>query len=451
MSAIPEPSEELVRRYDVPGPRYTSYPTAPTWSQDFGPEDHRRVLLEAAREATAPLSLYVHLPFCREMCAYCGCNVVVTRDLGRADRYLESLANELKLVAGLLGPRRKLGQVHWGGGTPTFLVERQLQALWDIIGGHFGVEPGAEVAVEIDPVVTSRDQLSLLRALGFNRLSMGVQDLDSRVQEAVGRIQPAERTAEMLGFARKLGFTGINFDLIYGLPHQTEATWAHTLEGILAMRPDRAAVYSFAYVPEVRPHQRRLSAEALPRGRDKLQLFRQAAEAFLAAGYRPIGMDHFALPDDDLGQAQERRTLGRNFQGYTVKAASDCVAFGVTAISDVQGAFVQNVRPLKAYSEAVDGGRLATERGIAVSTEDRRRREVITSLMCNFSVDLGQEGATHFAPELERLRDHERDGLVRLDGTVVEVTPLGRLFVRNVAMVFDAYLTGAAGAYSRTV
>jgi oxygen-independent coproporphyrinogen-3 oxidase len=308
------------------------------------------------------------------------------------------------------------------------------------------------VAIEVHPAVTSPQQLSLLRALGFNRVSMGLQDFDPKVQEVTNRHQPFEQTRELLEHARELGFSGVNFDLIYGLPYQTPESWERTLRQVLSLRPDRLAVYSFAFIPEVLKHQRRMPAEALPDARTKLGLFRAAWAAFADAGYRPIGMDHFAVPEDELSRAQERRSLGRNFQGYTVKAASDVVALGATGISDVGGAYAQNVRALPYYYERVREGRFATERGIQLTGEDRRRRAIITQLMCNFWVDLGEDGTRDFALELERLAPLEEDGLVRREGSQLEVTPLGRLFVRNVAMVFDTYLRQAERPrFSRTV
>ncbi|HWE26268.1 MAG TPA: oxygen-independent coproporphyrinogen III oxidase, partial [Myxococcales bacterium] len=342
-SEFPAVADSLLRRLDVPVPRYTSYPTAPVWTESIGPAAYAQALSRAGEEdRDAPLSLYVHIPFCRERCSFCGCNVAIARNSTTADPYLASLAREMDSLVALLGRRRALSQVHWGGGTPTFLEERQIELLWRSISDRFQVLPDAEVAVEIDPKVTSHSQLDLLRALGFNRLSMGVQDLDPRVQEAISRIQSPEETREMLDAARTLGFRGINFDLIYGLPRQTPRSWARTLEQVLEMRPDRAAVYAFAFVPDVRPNQKRLPVADLPRGLDKLQLFRLAWEAFTEAGYRSIGMDHFARPDDELSEAQARRALTRNFQGYSVRAAGDVVAVGVSAISDVSGVYAQN-------------------------------------------------------------------------------------------------------------
>ncbi|QSQ24136.1 oxygen-independent coproporphyrinogen III oxidase [Pyxidicoccus parkwayensis] len=450
---VPTPSEELLSRYNVAGPRYTSYPTAPEWRPDFGAEAlSERLAFAGSRDSTEPLSLYVHLPFCKSLCWYCGCNVVISKDAGAADQYLDHLVMEMDLVAQRLGARRSVSQIHWGGGTPTFLTESQLERLWTELTRRFTPLPDAEVAIEVHPALTTPGQLSLLRRLGFNRVSMGLQDFDPLVQQTTNRIQTPEQTRALLEHARALGFTGVNFDLIYGLPHQNAERWARTLETVLSLRPDRLAVYSFAYMPEVLKHQKRMPADALPAARTKLELFRATYAAFVAAGYRPIGMDHFAVPEDELARAQAERRLGRNFQGYTVKAASDVVALGSTGISDVGGAYAQNVRPLPYYYARVVEGRLATERGIALTEDDKRRRAVITQLMCNFWTDLGEEGARDFAPELERLRAFEDDGLVVRTGTQLELTALGRLFVRNVAMVFDAYLSRAERPrFSRTV
>ncbi len=455
VSGFPAITEDVVRRYDVAGPRYTSYPTVPQWTEGFTAADYAERLERAGRsDPNAPLSIYVHLPFCEQMCTYCGCNVVISKDRQVADRYIDHLAREMALAAERLGARRTVSQLHWGGGTPTFLSLEQIERLGGEIASRFALTGDAEVSVEIDPVVTSQDQLALLGRLGFNRLSMGVQDLSPEVQQAVHRIQTVEKTRAVLTEARRLGFGSVNFDLIYGLPNQTPERWSRTLAQIVELRPDRLAVYSFAYVPELRAHQRKLDASAIPTGPAKLELFRMAYDAFGSAGYRPIGMDHFALPHDELVVAQAARRLTRNFQGYTVKAAAgDVVAFGATGISDLTGAFAQNVRPLPKYYSAVSAGRFATERGIALSDDDRRRRAVIMQLMCNFWVDLGPDGARDFAGEIEALRTHEREGLLSIDGTAIELTPVGRVFVRNVAMIFDAYLEKphAKAQFSRTV
>ena len=453
--AFPEVTDEVVRRYDLAAPRYTSYPTVPNWSCRFGPADHAAALDRASLAAEEPLSLYVHLPFCRELCTFCGCNMVVLRAQGQVTSYLDALERELDLVAARLGDRRTLSQIHWGGGTPTSLDEAQLERLWRAIGQHFSVAPGAELAVEIDPAVTRPSQLELLRSFGFNRLSFGVQDLDPKVQEAIHRIQSAEQTEALLSQARRLGFRGLNVDLIYGLPHQTPESWGRTLERVLAMRPDRAAVYSFAYVPEIRHHQRLLPVHALPRGKEKLSLFREAYLAFQHAGFEPIGMDHFALPDDELVRAQTEHRLRRNFQGYSAAPASltspEVVAVGATAISFLGGAFSQSVRPLPSYERAVAAGSFATERGLVLSEDDLVRRRIIEEVMCDFWTDLGPGCEAHLSPELLRLQELEREGLCRLRGSELELTPLGRIFVRNVATVFDAYLKSSDQGFSRTV
>ena len=451
MITFPPITEELVKRYDVPAPRYTSYPTAPEWRDSIGPASYAEALRKAgAQGGKAPLSLYVHIPFCKERCTFCGCNVVISRKQETADKYLAMLSREMDMVAQQLGDRRSLSQIHFGGGTPTFLDERQLTTLWQSITRRFQVTADAEVAIEVDPVVTTRAQLKLLRSFGFNRISLGVQDLDPRVQQAIDRIQTEAETRGVLEYARELGFKGINVDLIYGLPYQTQESWSKTLLQVLSMKPDRAAVYGFAYVPEQRPNQKRLPVIGIPRGSAKLDLFRTAWQSFVDFGYSPIGMDHFARPDDELAKAQASRKLTRNFQGYTVRAAGDVIACGVSAISDVAGLYAQNAHGLPQYYRAMENGEFATGRGFQCSLDDRVRRDAINSIMCNFWVDLGSEEL--WRPELEKLRKLEGEGLVTVRGSEVELTALGRIFVRNVACVFDAYLGAKAERpFSRAV
>lgn len=445
---LPALDLELMSRLDVAGPRYTSYPTVPVWREDFDQAAYLGAL-DAASETAEPLSIYVHVPFCRELCTYCGCNVVVSKEPGRADRYLDRVAREIALVSARLRERRRVARVHLGGGTPTFLDEQQLARLWQALTDCFAIEPGAELAVEIDPVVTRREQLALLASFGFWRLSVGVQDFDPEVQRAVNRVQGFDETAALVADARKLGFRSVNADLIYGLPHQDVERWGRTLDRVLELGPDRMAVFSFAYVPEVRPNQRKLPAEHLPRGADKLALFRLAHDRFVDAGYDDIGLDHFARPEDELARARARGELWRDFQGYTTRRASDTVAFGVSGIGDVGGAYVQTEKGIGAYERALAEGQLPIERGLVLSEDDRRRRAVIIDLMCNGRVELDP---TYFAPELERLGRHVTDGLVTLDGATVTLTPLGHVFMRNVAMVFDAYLEKQARpTFSRTV
>jgi oxygen-independent coproporphyrinogen-3 oxidase len=454
------PSWELIKKYDRPGPRYTSYPTAPEFKETFGPGEYADHLARADAQR-APLSIYVHLPFCREMCRFCGCNVVATHDRTRADAYLDLLAEEVALVAAKLPNRREASQLHWGGGTPTFLDEKQLTRCHEILARHFTFTKDVEKAVEIDPAITTRSQIETLAKLGFNRISMGVQDFDAKVQEVVGRIQGEKETADLVQAARDNGFHGVNLDLIYGLPYQTPDTWKRTLERIIAIHPDRMAVFGFAYVPWSKPHQRLLPQEALPKTEQRVELFLAAVEAFTKAGYRLIGLDHFALQTDELAKAQDAGYLYRNFQGYTIRPAPDTVAFGMTSISDIGGAYAQNAHKLKDWGDQVAAGVIPVERGAAMSDDDVMRRFVINRVMCLLQLDLREVeekfGAASRSAIEENLRsgvkELQDDGLVTFDGTLLRVTPLGQLLVRNVAMLFDAYLKkdGGKKQFSRTV
>ena len=453
----------LVRRYDRPGPRYTSYPTALEFHPGFGDVAYRERLDLAAIARDEPLSLYVHLPFCEERCAYCGCTVVATRRREVASKYLEYVAREVRLLAGHLTNRRRLAQLHWGGGTPTYFSTAELQWLHDSISRHFILQPDAECAVEIDPRVTSPEQLRALRRMGFNRLSMGVQDFTAEVQAAIGRRQTENQTRGLFDYARQVGFDSINVDLIYGLPRQALASFTRTIASIVQMRPDRIAVYSYAHVPWLRPSQKRIKIEDLPAPAQKIELIGAAADGFLRAGYEAIGMDHFALPSDDLAVAARAGRLHRNFMGYTTRHAADVVAVGISAISDVRGAFAQNVKKLPAYYAALDQGRLPIARGYLLNSDDLIRRQVITDLMCNFRIDgadterrFGVQLDTYFAAELRRLRapgGPVADGLLDITGSGLAVTPRGRLFVRSICMHFDKYLPAALAqpAFSRTI
>jgi len=455
------PSPELIHKYDRPGPRYTSYPTAPEWSEAFGPDQYADHLQRADSQG-GPLSVYVHLPFCREMCRFCGCNVVATHDVTRADAYLDLLEKEIALVAARLPNRRTVSQLHWGGGTPTFLDEKQLARCHAAVARHFSFAPDAEKAIEIDPAITRKAQIDALAEMGFNRISMGVQDFDRRVQETVGRIQGERETRELVEHARARGFGGVNLDLIYGLPFQTPDTWADTLERIIAIRPDRMAVFGYAHVPWAKPHQRLLPVDQLPDTALRVRLFLMAAEAFGRAGYRQIGLDHFALESDEMARAQDGGYLYRNFQGYTIRPADDTVAFGMTSIADVGGAYAQNAHKLKDWGDHVAAGRLPTERGTAMTGDDVLRRFAINRVMCLFRLDLreieqkfGAAARAAIQPSAAQLRDLQDDGLVTFDGDLLRVTPLGQLLVRNVAMLFDAYLPKHAKdkqpTFSRTV
>ena len=455
----------LLERYDQPGPRYTSYPTAVEFHDGVGDQQYRQRLALVDADAGHPLSAYVHLPFCEERCAFCGCNVIITRHRDVAAEYLNVLDQEIALLAAALPERRQISQMHWGGGTPTYYDADQLARVFDGLHRHFTFTQDAELGIEIDPRVTSGTQLRRLRGLGFNRLSMGVQDFSPTVQHAINREQSYELTAGLMAEARAAGFTSVNVDLIYGLPFQTVESFARTLEQTLTLRPDRVAAYSFAFVPWMRAHMKSLATAALPSARLKLELLALTMDAFTRAGYRQIGMDHFALPADDLGQAAERGELHRNFMGYTVQKTPDMVALGVSGIGEVKGAFVQNTKILPAYYAAVGAGRFAVERGYEMSPDDRLRRRVIACLMCNFRVDIGEIEAefeidfgTYFAEELTELTNAHSpatDGLVTVDAGAIDVTPIGRLFVRNVCMVFDRYLrartSGTKPVFSRTV
>lgn len=449
----------LLRKYDVAGPRYTSYPTAPFFRDDFGPAGGERLLRRSA-ELGAPLSLYVHVPFCDTRCLFCGCNVVIARDRDRARRYLGHLADEIREVARLAGgAERRVVQVHWGGGTPTFLPPAELGELALLLRGAFPFAADAEIGVEVDPRRCSEEQLDALAASGVNRLSLGVQDVDPRVQAAVHRVQPIERTRAVVEGARRRGIGSLNVDLIYGLPHQTAGSFARTIDEVLALEPDRLAVFNFAYLPEMLPHQRALDPRSMPGPEEKLTILEHVISRLTGAGYVFIGMDHFARPDDPLARELRARTLTRNFQGYSTHGGADLIGLGASSIGGLAGGYAQNERSLGGYQAAVAARGLATSRGLELSADDELRRDVILALMCQFRVDKGEIAARHgvdfdrvFAPERDRLRPLQADGLVVDTPRRLEVTPLGRLLVRNVAMAFDAYLEARPGQrFSRTV
>jgi oxygen-independent coproporphyrinogen-3 oxidase len=453
----------LIERYDRPGPRYTSYPTAVEFHQGFTARDFLNRLETASAARDLPISLYLHVPFCEARCAYCGCAVIATKHRDVAATYLEYLEREIAMVAAALGGRRTVVQYHWGGGTPTYLTPDQMARLDGCVQRHFDITPDAERAIEIDPRVTTREQITLLRRLGFNRLSFGVQDFTPAVQEAIQRRQSEDATRALYCFARESGFESINFDLVYGLPRQTVESFQRTLASVVDMRPDRIAVYSYAHVPWLRPNQKSIDPADLPDADLKRQLLGLAISSFTSAGYESIGMDHFALHDDELAVAARERRLHRNFMGYTTRPAPDSVALGLSAISDVSGAFAQNHKSLARYYEAIDAGRLPTERGYALDEDDKVRRFVITELMCNFRLDAAQVQqrfgvvlSEYFAGELSQLADVNgpvADGLLVIGRDGLTVTTRGRLFVRNICMVFDRYLAAHKDrpVFSRTI
>lgn len=454
-------SLDLLHRYNVPGPRYTSYPTAPVWKESFGPADYESVLQESASSPKpAPLSLYLHLPFCEKLCYFCACTVVITGTQHvLEDDYLALLEREIDWVADRLGDGRSVVQLHLGGGTPTYFTPENLTRLGRKLRDRFSFDAEIEMGVEIDPRVTTRDHLMALARLGFNRLSMGVQDFDPRVQTAINRVQPYAATRDLVEKARALGFPSVNMDLIFGLPFQTTESFSGTIGQVLEIAPDRLAVYSYANVPWMKKHQN-LLVPNLPDEKTKFQIFRTALERFSGAGYEYIGMDHFAKPSDELARARANRTLHRNFQGYTTKAGTDLVGFGMSAIGSVGQAYIQNRRELPLWSDAVRRDGTATFRGFRLSDDDRLRQAVISNLLCHgvvvkseIETRFGISFDETFADALARLAPCAGDGLVELSQSEIRATDVGRVFLRNLAMPFDAYLETAPEKpiFSRTL
>jgi oxygen-independent coproporphyrinogen III oxidase len=453
-------SDSFLEKYNRPGPRYTSYPTAPVWKEDFGPDDLEKYYAQADERKT-PASLYMHLPFCESLCLFCACNVSIQKDKSVAVPYLETLKREIDHVGRHVSRQRPVIQFHWGGGTPTYLSPAQMEDLFGHTRQRFSFAPDAEIGIEVDPRVTSRAHLETLRRLGFNRLSMGIQDFEPRVQQAIHRVQPYELTRDLILAARELGFESINVDLIYGLPYQTAASFEASVERVLTLSPDRVAMFSYAHVPWLKKQQGSFAAH-LPEGIEKFRIFRAGLEKFLGAGYLYIGMDHFARPGDELATAQKNRTLHRNFQGYTTKAGADLYGMGVSAISSIGLAYAQNSRDIPAYSSAVQERGIATMRGYRLSEDDRIRRAVIGRLLCHTVIpkaeverEFSLQFDDYFAPELARLDAVRAEGLVSLSPGEIRVTGLGRIFIRNVAMIFDRYLndqqTGQRPLFSKTL
>jgi len=438
-------SEEFLAKYNRPGPRYTSYPTAPIWNDAFGPADLEAVHEEANR-AGSPVSLYMHIPFCESLCLFCACNVIIQKNKEVAPPYLGVLRQEIRRVSNSVSRERQVVQLHWGGGTPTYLTSAQIADLFGYTRELFTFAPDAEIGIEVDPRVTTREHLEVLRRLGFNRLSMGVQDFHPEVQQAIHRIQPFELTRDLIATARQLGFDSINVDLIYGLPYQSPERFAHTVDQIISLAPDRIALFSYAHVPWLKKQQGAFAAH-LPEGMQKFDIFRTGLSKFLDAGYLYIGMDHFAKPGDELAVAQQQRTLHRNFQGYTTKAGADLYGMGVTAISGIQNAYAQNHRELRHWEAAVAERGIATMRGYRLSEDDRLRRAVISRLLCHtviFKDEISREFAIdfdeYFADALQKLSGARENGLLTESPTEIRATGLGRIFIRNLAMAFDPYL-----------
>ncbi|KQU67343.1 MULTISPECIES: oxygen-independent coproporphyrinogen III oxidase [unclassified Rhizobacter] len=442
--------DDLLRRFDVPGPRYTSYPTADRFGEAFDAPAYQRTLL--ARGASgAPLSLYVHIPFCESVCYYCACNKVITRHHERAVEYLDALAVEIDLHVTALGTGLPVSQLHLGGGSPTFLNDAELTRLMSTLRAAFRLLPDAEISIEVDPRTVTPARLAHVRTLGFNRISFGVQDIQPDVQQAVHRVQPFEDVRVLVAAARVQGYESINVDLIYGLPKQTPQSMAETVARVAELRPDRVALYGYAHLPERFKPQRRIVTAELPGGADRVAMLRGAIHGFLAAGYEDIGMDHFALPGDALARARRAGRLHRNFQGYSTQPDCDLVALGVSAIGRMGASYSQNAKTLPEYYEALAQRRFPVVRGLALDADDLLRRDVIMALMCQGSVDLAALGLSHqvdgkayFAPELASLQVFVADGLVEIEnGATVRVTPRGWLLVRAIAMVFDRHLQAA--------
>lgn len=444
---------ELLSRFDIPGPRYTSFPTADRFVEAFGAEDYILALQQRKAQApfgatrALPLSLYVHVPFCDSLCYYCACNKIITKHHEKAAEYLDYLAREVDLHTRHCGRGQPVSQLHLGGGTPTFFSDDELRRLMELLRGHFRLEVGGEYSIEVDPRTVSNERLAALKALGFNRLSFGVQDFDPEVQQAVHRVQPAEQVFALVQEARRLGFASINVDLIYGLPRQTSESFARTLEQVNALRPDRIALYAYAHLPERFKPQRRIVSAELPQGADKIRMLSGAIEAFMGAGYCYVGMDHFALPEDPLAVAKRQGRLHRNFQGYSTQPDCDLIALGVSAIGKVGATYSQNAKTLEEYYDALDSGQLPVVRGLALSRDDLVRRAVIMSIMCQGAVLFEpMEQAwllnfrEYFAAEMQALKEMEGNGLVELGEEGFQVTALGWFFVRAVAMLFDRYL-----------
>jgi len=452
---------DLIRKYGGSGPRYTSYPTADRFVEAFDAAAYRHWLQNRNIGGFArPLGLYVHLPFCGTICYYCACNKIITRDHGRSAKYLKYLEREARLVAECLGEDRSTGQMHWGGGTPTFLSDTELGDLTRMLRSEFDFAAQGEYAVEVDPRTVSPERVALLARLGFNRISVGVQDFDPEVQRAVHRIQSLEQTEQVIRVAREHGFRSVNVDLIYGLPKQTLEGFARTLALVSGMDPDRIALYSYAHLPTLFKPQRRIAEADLPAPETKLRLLTMAIERLVSEGYAYIGMDHFARPGDDLAVAQRQGRLTRNFQGYSSVGDSDILGLGVSAISTVGPVYAQNVKTLDEYYGRLDNDLLPVLRGLELGADDLVRRAVIQALACHFEVSKEAISIAHliefdgyFAAELAQLKEMEKESLVAIDDEWITVTPRGRLLVRALCMVFDRYLRAerARSLYSKVI
>lgn len=450
---------DLIKKYNVPGPRYTSYPPATHFGEQLSRAQFCELVSANNQNADRGVSLYLHLPFCYSLCWYCGCTTVITADQKKSAEYVRYVEKEMDLMKSMVHPGRKVVQMHFGGGTPTFSTPDEIRQLGNIIRSRFDLAEDVEAGVETDPRRLSRDHLVALREAGFNRASLGVQDNDPVVQKAVHRIQPFEMTRQVVEWMREVGFQSVNVDLIYGLPYQTPVSFVRTLDETLSLRPDRFAVFNYAHVPWMKPAQKILKPEALPSPETKLEILKLTIERLTSEGYVYIGMDHFAREDDELAIAQRNRTLQRNFQGYSTRGGTDIYAFGMSSISQTEDFYWQNQKELKAYYESLDRGELPLHRGYVLTAEDKIRRTTIMRLMCDLGLDyanmsrlLSLNFQEHFANELESLDDMEGDGLLVKTPAELIVTDLGRLLIRNIAMRFDAYAPmRKENRFSRTI
>ncbi len=438
----------LLRKYSAPGPRYTSYPTAPAFTPAFGPKEYRQAIGESNGTANdAPISLYFHFPFCDTLCYFCGCTMLITHSRDQIREYNEYLLREIDMVAPLISDKRKAIQLHWGGGTPSYLTPEEIAHVGGYIRNHFHFDDDIEAGVEIDPRGLTHEHMKALREVGFNRISMGVQDFDIRVQEAVNRVQPESITRDAVNWSRQLGFHSVNLDLIYGLPFQTLESFEKTVDTVVAISPDRIAVFNYAHVPWLKPHQKLIHPEDLPATELKLEIFKMTTEKLLNAGYWSVGMDHFAKQTDELAIAQRNGTLYRNFQGYSTKAGCDLYGFGMSAIGHFKETYQQNLKNVREYYRAIGNNDFATHVGYRMTPDDHIRKEVIMRVMCDMEIrkpeierQFGIVFDDYFAGAFPKLEAFVEDGLVTLQPDKILVNGMGRLVIRNIAMCFDAYL-----------
>lgn len=434
---------DIIKKYDTPAPRYTSYPTATEFREDFNEIDFR-LAIAASNQRHSPLSLYFHLPFCQSACYFCGCNVVISNNRKIAQKYLQYLSKEIDGTLGLIDSSRRVVQIHWGGGTPNYLTMEQVASLWEKITQHFNIQQNAEVSIEINPKYVDRRYILFLKSLGFNRISLGIQDFDPKVQEAVNRVQSEKMLFEVVDWIREAGFDSVNVDLIYGLPFQTLQTFRETVKKTIKLDPDRIAVFNFAYIPWIKPVQKNIPQSALPQAQEKLDIWQMTIEELTNSRYIFIGMDHFAKPEDELAIAQQNRVLKRNFQGYTTQPEAELFGFGATSISMLEDIYAQNHKSLKDYYQVIDRGALPVSKGIKLGRADMLRRDTIMQIMSNFQLEKAEienkyqiDFDNYFYAEINAIKSLEQDGLVNLFTDRIEVTPIGRLLVRNIAMLFD--------------